>query len=421
MTPIKRNLNYQFTAAPLRLRIRWASYTLTISTGFHVDRTDAKGKPQWDGSRCKTNTTHGTAKIPASVINQQLSALEIKINDIFSTFELRDRIPSKEEFREMLTPESRRSDFASAFDAYVREGTQVRQWSENTRKSVIQIKTLTLAFRHNLAMEEITGDLLNEWIIFQQTHKTGDSRKKKQDTGGYANNVIRKHCHIMRRFLKWAAKKELIPFQVYRDFTPDIKTIGKDIIYLTWEELITLKNAPLEPGSEKDKVRDFFVFCAMTSLRFSDAHALMKTDISGESLRIVTQKTSETLIIELNSHAKNILGKYEGTLSPYALPRVTLNQVNYQMKELGRLLGFDTPVKISQYYGGERVDKVVPKYELLSSHCARRTFITNAIDMGIPPHVVMKWSGHSSMEAMKPYLAVVDKTKSDYMKKFNRE
>lgn len=39
--------------------------------------------------------------------------------------------------------------------------------------------------------------------------------------------------------------------------------------------------------------------------------------------------------------------------------------------------------------------------------------------MGIPAQVVMKWSGHTSMEALKPYLEIADKKKSAEMKKFD--
>ena len=60
-----------------------------------------------------------------------------------------------------------------------------------------------------------------------------------------------------------------------------------------------------------------------------------------------------------------------------------------------------------------------PKYELLSSHCGRRTFICNALALGIPPHVVMKWTGHSEYSAMKPYIDAADSLKTESMSKFD--
>ena len=44
---------------------------------------------------------------------------------------------------------------------------------------------------------------------------------------------------------------------------------------------------------------------------------------------------------------------------------------------------------------------------------ARSTFIVTTLSLGIPPQVVMKWTGHSDYQAMKPYIAIAEKTKAD--------
>lgn len=47
---------------------------------------------------------------------------------------------------------------------------------------------------------------------------------------------------------------------------------------------------------------------------------------------------------------------------------------------------------------------------------ARRTFICLALSNGIAPQVVMKWTGYSDYKAMRPYIDIAEKTKSDAMK-----
>jgi hypothetical protein len=56
---------------------------------------------------------------------------------------------------------------------------------------------------------------------------------------------------------------------------------------------------------------------------------------------------------------------------------------------------------------------------ILCTHTGRRTFIVNALSLGIPPNIVMKWTGHSDYKAMKPYIDVVDEIKAESMKKFD--
>ena len=60
------------------------------------------------------------------------------------------------------------------------------------------------------------------------------------------------------------------------------------------------------------------------------------------------------------------------------------------------------------------------KYALLGTHAGRRTFICNALALGIPPQVVMKWTGHSDYKAMKPYIDIADDIKANAMSKFNQ-
>ena len=47
----------------------------------------------------------------------------------------------------------------------------------------------------------------------------------------------------------------------------------------------------------------------------------------------------------------------------------------------------------------------------------RRTFIVNALSLGITPNIVMKWTGHSDYKAMKPYIDIVDSIKASSMTK----
>ena len=78
------------------------------------------------------------------------------------------------------------------------------------------------------------------------------------------------------------------------------------------------------------------------------------------------------------------------------------------------------PIRETYYKGNERIDEVTPKYALLSTHAGRRTFICNALALGIPAQVVMKWTGHSDYKAMKPYIDIADDIKANAMNKFNQ-
>ena len=94
--------------------------------------------------------------------------------------------------------------------------------------------------------------------------------------------------------------------------------------------------------------------------------------------------------------------------------------MNEHLKTMGEVVGLDEPQRIVYFKGSQRYEEVYPKYALLTTHCGRRTFIVNALRLGVPSEVIMKWTGHSDYKAMKPYIKIVDKLKVSEMDKFNK-
>ena len=149
---------------------------------------------------------------------------------------------------------------------------------------------------------------------------------------------------------------------------------------------------------------------------------LKRSDIIADSIRVVTRKTNDALTIDLNNYSRAILEKYKDYRYPgdLALPVISNQKMNDYVKILGELCGFNTPIPRSVFKGGKRIEETRPKWELLGTHAGRRTFICYALSQGIPPQVVMKWTGHSDYKAMKPYIDIAESTKAEAMKKFDQ-
>ena len=93
--------------------------------------------------------------------------------------------------------------------------------------------------------------------------------------------------------------------------------------------------------------------------------------------------------------------------------------MNRDVKKLCKLAAIDEEIRVTTYKGNVRTDTIYPKYQLIGTHTGRRTFICFALSSGIPPQVVMKWTGHSDYKSMKPYIDIVDSIKAHSMTKFN--
>lgn len=148
------------------------------------------------------------------------------------------------------------------------------------------------------------------------------------------------------------------------------------------------------------KTRD--CFCAFTSLRYSDLANLKRTDIEGDTMYVTTIKTNDRLPINLNSFAKAILEKYKDQEYPYgrALPDLANQLMNRYLKNLCELASFNKSITQTCYRAGNRVEETFPRYEMIGTHVGRRTFICFALSSGIPPQVVMKWTGRSDHETL---------------------
>ena len=105
----------------------------------------------------------------------------------------------------------------------------------------------------------------------------------------------------------------------------------------------------------------------------------------------------------------------------FVFPRIANQVMNRELKVICKECGIDTPIRVTWYKGHERVDEIHPKYELIGTHCARRTFVCNALMMGIAPSVVMSWTGHSCYRNMQPYIDIADSAKAKAMLIFDQK
>jgi hypothetical protein len=138
-------------------------------------------------------------------------------------------------------------------------------------------------------------------------------------------------------------------------------------------------------------------------------------------MEVTTVKTADSLSIELNDVTRAILDKYKDV--PFkdnkALPNYTNQAMNRDIRLLCQLAGIDEEIRITTYKGNTRKDEIHSKWELVGTHTGRRTFIVTTLSLGIPPNVVMKWTGHNDYKSMKPYIDIVDSIKAESMAKLN--
>ena len=410
------------------MRVNWSNNLVRYSLGYRavIDK--------WDKSKqlCKNNTTHN--KQTSMVINDKIKAYHTKADDILTEYQLmKNRIPTDTEFRsEFGKSTEKQISFFEVFDLFLESGRQKKDWSKTVYNKFNALKNHLLEYDKKITLDfniDNAEGLIKYYktktkkVQVEEKDTTGKVKIKETEVNVYRNSTIKKNCAFLKWFLRWAYNNGYYTGNVHSAWDYSLKgtNTSKEIIYLEWDEVMTLWKFTSKLES-LNRVKDVFLFQCFTGLRYSDVVKLKKSDINGDALHVVTQKTSDPLSINLNEFSRAILNKYENVpfKNGLALPVISNQKTNKFIKDLCKEAGINAPHTDVYFIGAERIEETKPKWEWLSDHAGRRTFVVTSLALGIDPLTVMKWTGHSTMGAMKPYIAIVDKSKKDGANKFNK-
>ena len=339
-------------------------------------------------------------------INNRLSELSHATENYIIQLRAKGRSISKEELRAFLDnytnnlfPESRNT-FHGFVSAYL-ERNKIRVnpktgkiISYKTKKEHERTYELMKAFEQQenkgvkLGFEDITLDFYADFTSYLQRLNL-------------AVNTIGHKIQTLKTWLNEATARGINKNLQYKSHLFRAITEETENIYLQEKELEQLYN--FEFGSEKlSRVRDLFLIGAYTGLRFSDFTGITPENIRSNTLYIEQQKTGKTIAVPLHPIFRSIWEKYG-----QKLPRNISNQkFNQYIKEACRLAGIDTSEQKNMTKGGIRIRQTYQKYELVSSHTARRSFATNLYLSGFPTLSIMQVTGHKTETAFMKYIKV---------------
>lgn len=431
---------------PVRVSININKTRCQTTIGFSVS-SEAWLPNIKSASRKNSNFVKSKYANNAGMTSERMNAILKSIDAHFSEYEneLKSRIPTVQELhKEFLLASGQEPDevpdnsqpvkeptLFERLEEFKQEQSVACQWTYATIQCWTTFTHHLTKFNKHVKFDYFDENGINKFIRFLRIDQNLEEK------------TVEKQYKNLKWFLNWALRMHYTTQNTISIFRPKFKVLEKPVIFLTKEELLKVYNYEIpengsivklhkhdgeeyekkvELASSLAKTRDLFCFCAFTSLRYSDMAQVKRSDIAGDIMYITTQKTNDRLPINLNSFAKAILDKYKDCKFPgnLALPVITNQKMNDYLKDLCELCEINEPVTSVFYRAGQRVEETKPKYELIGTHAGRRTFICFALSSGIPPQVVMKWTGHSDYSAMKPYIDIAEKTKAEQMAIFER-
>lgn len=222
----------------------------------------------------------------------------------------------------------------------------------------------------------------------------------------FLNNTVGKYIKNIKLFLNEATERGINTNFAFRSKKFKVHQEETDSIYLSEDELTSLYHLDLNENNTLSKVRDLFLIGCYTGLRFSDFINLKRENVinrGGKKLiQIRTQKTDETVVIPMHPIIEEIWERYgESIPTPF-----TNQRMNFYLKEIGRLGSIEESYQITRNQGKNQKKLTLKKYEMLSTHTARRSFATNMYLAGVPTLSIMLITGHRTEKAFLRYIKV---------------
>ena len=208
-----------------------------------------------------------------------------------------------------------------------------------------------------------------------------------------SNNTTLKYLKLFKKIYNIALRNGWAIKDPFANFKMKFDQVKREFLSLDEIKQLIDKNLHIE---RLEHVRDVFIFCCLTGLRFSDVSKLNQDDIhtnidGSKSIIKKTQKSKTIIRVPLLPTAENIINKYKDSIycrvKGVCLPVITNQRTNAYLKEIAELCGIK---------------------KNLTFHMSRHTFATLSLEYGLSTETVKAILGHSDLKTTQIYTNVTD-------------
>lgn len=335
-----------------------------------------------------------------------------------------NRVPEVDELRSLvkkargiIKPEKPKPELFEFIQSFIKDtedgkhlnlqtGKPVGKGTLHTYKQTLHLmKEFSAARKLKLRFDDINTEFHKEFVHFlSQEYISPESEKH------FKPNSIGKHITNIKTFLSNALDRKLTTNQDFKK--KGFKVIREDVdsIYLTQDEITLLENHVLPYRSQEEIIRDLFIIGCYTGLRISDLKRLSSQHIkntNGERyLEIEMQKTGKPVTIPINDKLEYLFAKYQTPTGTF-FPGIHDQRANDMIKDVAaKIEAFQQNILINSTENGKRITTMIPKWQLITNHTARRSYATNKVLEGYPYTAIMLITGHKTEKAFLRYVKI---------------
>lgn len=235
----------------------------------------------------------------------------------------------------------------------------------------------------------VTEEFLDDFIIYLQER-------------GLRHNTIAGYIEKLKTMVRKASQYNYAVDTTYDEI--ELRPEETFAVYLSMNEITRIyyyKFTKQDKRMAKERIRDLFVLGCLTAFRYSDYSTLTEDNFQGEYIVKRTKKTNVTVRVPMHDYVREIFDKYHGRI-PGGL---CIQYFNKYLKLICREIGLTDKVTFSFTRGGKLHTVTKEKWELISSHTARRSAATNMYLTGrMKTLEIMKLTGHKTESCFFRYI-----------------
>lgn len=277
----------------------------------------------------------------------------------------------------------------------------IKQWNAMSNYQR-KLNPLFLEPSKQIDFDEINYDWFVEFNTYLLNATFTEKIKGVLMTKPYSKNYIAKQIKTTQNFCNEAVKSGKLHNLSFKGFKAGKEEA--DSVFLDWSEIENIKALEFAPDSLKGKVRNLFIFNCYCGLRYSDLRRLDENRFAKDKsnqlyLKIRMKKVDEIVMFPILKSAEDIMKIYN-----YKLPAVVEPKYNIEIKKICQMAGINGLETKRETRGGCKIILTMPKYEMVASHTARRSFATNFFEDNVPLTELMAVTGHTTEAAFKNYV-----------------
>lgn len=323
-------------------------------------------------------------------VKQQIELLEIKILDSLNNRKETDVVNSKWLTR-AVQPRLADKTFIENFKEFIDQKKGLKSKTIVNLKGIIKVLK---AYEDDKNISLYLISINSEFKI---------SFEDWADTKGYSKSTLKRYLAVIKTVCFHFEKQGEKISHYVKYLTQDIATQSKKQIFLTIDEIDTISNLKLK-DEFLDNARDWLVLSFYLGQRHSDFMRATKKNIHKDgTIRLSQQKTDAKVQIPILPKTQEIINKYNGGF-PKPLSVALYNQ---RIKEVCKLAGLNEIISTTgnkgKTNGNKSAEVKKPKYELVSSHIGRRSFVTHFYGKMKTPDI-MQITGHKTEASFYTYL-----------------